>query len=65
MDVRLSEIHQTRNENSTTPHERQTTTPVIEQVGNDSNRYESLLTNRTSIEHIYESEYIPTNQYEL
>lgn len=65
MDVRLSEIHQTRNENSTTPRERQTTTPVIEQVGNDSSRYESLSTNRTSIEHIYESEYIPTNQYEL
>ncbi|CAC5389540.1 unnamed protein product [Mytilus coruscus] len=64
-DVSLPEIHQTRHENNTTHRERQATTAVIEQVGNNYNRYESLSTNRTSIEHIYESESIHTNQYEL
>ncbi|CAC5426136.1 unnamed protein product [Mytilus coruscus] len=64
-DVSLPEIHQIRHENRTTHRERQATTAVIEQVGNNYNRYESLSTNRTSIEHIYEQESIHTNQYEL
>ncbi|CAC5410020.1 unnamed protein product [Mytilus coruscus] len=63
-DVSLPEIHQTRNENSTTHRERPAITAAIKQVGINCNKYESLSNNRNLFQHIYESESIPTNQYE-
>ncbi|CAG2190856.1 unnamed protein product [Mytilus edulis] len=58
------EMKKNRHENNTTSRPSQDTKTSIQQDDTVCNKYESLSTNRNSVEHTYESDPIHTNQYE-
>ncbi|CAC5410581.1 PRSS12 [Mytilus coruscus] len=63
-DISIPKINENMNETHTTQHQTQHITTSIEQEDTICNKYESLSTNRNSVEHFYESDSIHTNQYE-
>ncbi|CAG2227601.1 unnamed protein product [Mytilus edulis] len=63
-DISIRKINENTDQTHTTQHQPQNIKTTIEQDKNICNEYESCLTKRTSVEHIYESDSIHTNQYE-
>lgn len=64
-DIIIPEVNESRHSYNTVQCEPQNISSSIQQEQCNCNNYESLSTNRTSVEHIYQSRDIPTNQSSL
>ncbi|XP_063446929.1 uncharacterized protein LOC134726454 [Mytilus trossulus] len=63
-DYNVINYNEMTNETRTTQRQAQNIKTSIEKEDNLCNKYETLSTNRNTVEHIYESDSIHTNQYE-